>query len=245
MNFNLEIGNFTHVGKSREVNEDYFGVFSGDFGNIIVVCDGMGGHKGGELASRISVEAIKSHFEFLAPDFVPQSELISALTKADQAILKKAKEEPELIEMGSTAAVLLLKDGMVYTANIGDSRIYLIRNNQICQLTKDHSLVQQMLDANMISSEAAKNHPQRNVITRSLGAFGFSEPDIEDPFPSQVNDIYVICSDGLNTHVEDNEILNTVELFSPQEACIKMVELCNERGGKDNITIQVVKVLGF
>jgi protein phosphatase len=237
-----EIGNRSDVGRVRKANEDYFGTFRGTFGTLVVVCDGMGGHKGGAVASRLAVEAIKTHFESIEKEFNPQEELRKALIEASNTILEKAAEDDELTGMGSTAVVLLIQDNVSYYAHVGDSRIYHIRAKEIKQITKDHSLVQQMVDAGMITEKAAKNHPKKNVITRALGSDGNAEPEVSEAFELCKNDKFILCSDGLTGFVEDNELLKYSEKYSPQEACIKLVDMANERGGKDNITVQIVKI---
>lgn len=239
----LQIGNLSDIGKKRSVNEDYYGSFTGKFGHLIIVCDGMGGHKGGATASRIATETIKLHFEQLPEKFNPQEELKNAFIKANNNILQKALESDELKGMGSTAVVLLIRNNTAYYAHIGDSRIYLVRGNDIHQLTKDHSLVQQLVDAGIINAEAAKSHPQKNVITRSLGADGKHQPDIAEPISLFRNDIFILCTDGLTEYLSKEEIKEFVTQYDPQTACNKMVALANERGGKDNITVQVVKVI--
>lgn len=237
-----EIGNRSDVGRVRKANEDYFGTFRGAFGTLVVVCDGMGGHKGGAVASRLAVEVIKTHFESLDKEFDPREELRKALIEASNTILEKAAEDDELTGMGSTAVVLLIQDNISYYAHVGDSRIYHIRCKEIKQITKDHSLVQQMVDAGMITEKAAKNHPKKNVITRALGSDGNAEPEVSEALELCKNDKFVLCSDGLTGFVEDNEILKNSEKYSPQEACTKLVDMANERGGKDNITVQIVKI---
>lgn len=239
----LEIGNHTDVGRKRTANEDYYGSFSGDFGNLIIVCDGVGGFKGGTVASRQTVETIKSYFEKLLPKFNPQIELKNALDKADLVLKQIAAESEELKELGSTAVVLLIKDSYAYIAHIGDSRLYLVRDNKINQLTTDHSFVQEMLKSGIINEEQAKNHPKKNVITRALGPQGGSNPDITIPIKIYKDDYFILCTDGLTGYVNDEELIKFVTENSPQDACIKLVNLANERGGKDNITVQVVKVL--
>jgi protein phosphatase len=144
--------------------------------------------------------------------------------------------------MGSTVVITLLHDDKAFTANLGDSRIYLCRDGEIKQITKDHSLVQQMVDSRMISKEEAKTHPKKNVITKSLGIGLQTEPDVSNAMLLKENDIIILCSDGLTTFVKDNEILETVTNNSVQDAANKLVELANKRGGEDNITIQIAKV---
>jgi protein phosphatase len=238
----IEIGNHSDVGRVREVNEDYFGSFQGQYGELLVVCDGMGGHKGGEIASRLSVESIRNHFESLNNSFNPIKELKASIQSANNTLIDTAKIDPALNEMGSTVVITLLQNDKAYIANLGDSRIYLCRDGEIKQLTKDHSLVQQMVDSRMISQEEAKHHPQKNVITRSLGIGLQTEPEVSEEIKLKDCDIFILCSDGLTTFVDDNEILKIVLNDPVQEAANKLVDLANERGGEDNITVQIVKV---
>lgn len=243
MQIKLEIGNSSDVGKVRTINEDYYGAFSGEFGELIIVCDGMGGHEGGEIASRTAVNKVKEHFEKFNSVYNVKEEIEKAIREADQSIKEKAKENKELNEMGSTLVLLLIKDKKAITAHLGDSRIYLIRNDQIYQVTKDHSLVQEMIDSKMISEQTAKSHPKKNVITRSLGASGSSEPDIDEPIAIFKGDTFILCTDGLTEYLDDNELLKEVSENSPLDACGKLIKLANDRGGKDNITVQIVEVI--
>lgn len=240
--FKIEIGNHSDIGRVREINEDYFGSFQGDYGLLLIVCDGMGGHKGGEIASRISVESIRNHFEALGNSFNPVEELKASIQSANNTLIDTAKNDPSLDEMGSTVVITLLLDDKAYIANLGDSRIYLCRGAKIKQLTKDHSLVQQMVDSHMISSEEAKHHPKKNVITRSLGIGLQTEPEVSEGIKIDEGDIFILCSDGLTTFVNDNEILKIATNESVQDAANMLVQLANERGGEDNITVQIAKV---
>jgi len=242
--FKIEIGNHSDVGRVREINEDYFGSFHGNYGELLIVCDGMGGHKGGEIASRLSVESIRSHFESLNNSFNPVKELKASIQSANNNLIDTAKGDPALNEMGSTVVITLLQDDKAYIANLGDSRIYMCRDGTIKQLTKDHSLVQQMVDSRMISQEEAKHHPQKNVITRSLGIGLLTEPEVSDEIKIKEGDIFILCSDGLTTFVNENEVLKIVSNDSVQDAANKLVDLANARGGEDNITVQIAKVTG-
>ena len=242
MNFNFEIGNRSDVGRVREVNEDYFGSFHGSFGELLVVCDGIGGHKGGETASRLAVDVIKNHFENLNDDYDVKHELLNALTAANNKLVETASEDKSLAGMGSTAVIILFKDNLAYTANLGDSRIYLVRDEKVKQLTTDHSLVQQMIDSNMLSPEEAENHPKKNVITKSLGREGAVEPDSSEPIELLKNDKFVLCTDGLTNYVKDEEIFNIAANNPVQQAAGKLVDLANEKGGSDNITVQIAEV---
>jgi len=238
----LNIGNYSDVGKAREVNEDYFGSFSGIFGSLLLVCDGMGGHKGGEIASRLAVETISNYFEKLNNGYDISEEINKSLEAANSSIILKTKEAPELTDMGSTVVLVLVKNGMAYYTNLGDSRIYRIRDGVLQQITKDNSLVQQMVDSNIITKDEAKVHPKKNVITKALGTNDELELEIYEPFKLQVNDKLILCSDGLTAHVDEEEIFQLSENNPPQEAAQKLVELANERGGTDNITVQIAAV---
>jgi PPM family protein phosphatase len=240
MSLKLDIGNKSDVGKVREVNEDYFGSFSGNFGNLLIVCDGMGGHKGGETASRIAVETIRNHFENLGDDFDIRGEIGKALQSANDSIIQTAESDLELSNMGSTVILVLIKDGMVHYASLGDSRIYLVREDRIKQLTKDHSLVQKMVDSNLITEEEARDHPKKNVITKALGTDKIAEPEFYEPFKLLDNDKLILCSDGLTTHVDEKEILEIIRDNMAQDSANKLVELANKNGGIDNITVQVM-----
>jgi len=242
MSFNYEIGNHSDVGRVREVNEDYFGTFRGSFGELLVVCDGMGGHKGGETASRLAVDEIKNHFENLSADFNVKHELLNALSSANNKIVETAKQDRSLEGMGSTTAIVLFKNDLAYTANLGDSRIYLVRDEEIKQLTTDHSLVQQMIDSDVLTPEEAESHPKKNVITKSLGREGAVEPDIPEPIKLFKNDKFILCTDGLTNYLKDEEILNITAKNPVQQAAGKLVDLANENGGSDNITVQIAEV---
>jgi protein phosphatase len=239
----IVLANKSDVGKVRQANEDYFGYFSGSWGELIVVSDGMGGNKGGYTASRVAIATIKNHFESLPEQFDEKEELRAALVAADVELKRQSQESEELREMGATAVILLLRNDEAFTAHIGDSRIYLIREQRIYQLTRDHSLVQQLVDAKIITPEAAKVHPKRNVISRSLGADGNSEPEVDEPFTLFKDDRFILCTDGLTTYVDGEELKDEVLQHSVFEACDRLVNLANERGGKDNITVQVVQVI--
>lgn len=242
MNLHLDIGNSSDVGKVREVNEDYFASFNGSFGSLLIVCDGMGGHKGGDIASRIAVETIKNHFENLNTNYNIPEEIRKSLETANDSIIQKAKEDTELSDMGSTVVLVLIKDGSAYYVGVGDSRIYRIRDGVIQQITKDDSLVQQMIDSEIITEDEAKVHPKKNVITKALGINEKLEPEIYESFKLQEKDKLILCSDGLTAHVDEKEIFQLTENNTPQEAAQKLVDLANERGGTDNITVQIASV---
>ncbi|HPS39125.1 MAG TPA: Stp1/IreP family PP2C-type Ser/Thr phosphatase [Candidatus Cloacimonadota bacterium] len=232
-------GNRSDIGMVREKNQDYFGKYSGAFGELIIVCDGMGGYEGGEIASQIAVETIAGHFANLGSTYDEKGELRQSLLYAEQNIADYKESHPEVADMGTTAVLLLIKQNRFWYAWVGDSRLYLVRAGKIQRLSRDHSYVQGLLDHGIITEDQAREHPKKNVITKALGA-NDSQPDIAGPFSLYEEDKLMLCSDGLYGYFSDEEILQSM-LQEPQEACNQLVEMAKQRGGDDNITIQIVK----
>jgi len=240
-----EIANATDVGRVRRVNEDYYGARETLNGEVVVVCDGMGGHAGGETASRLAVESIIASLNGkLSAD--PLNALNEALLYANQVILDYAIQHPELKGMGSTCVVLLLKDNCVYYAHVGDSRIYLYSKNNLQQLTKDHSFVQSLVDAGAISPKDAESHPRKNEITNALGLKRMQPPSLgQKPCKPRRGDILLLCTDGLTGMVSDakiQELLGSEILL--YDKAKELVRLSNNAGGIDNITLQLVQFSG-
>lgn len=244
----ISIGNLSDVGRERTENQDYFGYFEpqddrefNEKGRLIIVADGMGGHTGGRTASRLAVEIVKNHYltdtDHNIPDFLRQ-----AIEKANEAIYQKAEDDTSLKGMGTTCTSMVIHEGIAYIAHVGDSRIYQVRNNQIKQITQDHSWVQQMLQDGMLTPAEAIDHPKSNVIMRSVGPNPSVDVDSYNPIRLQVGDVYLLCSDGLTGLINDNEILKILSTNKPQPACRELVDLANQRGGHDNITVQVVRI---
>lgn len=238
----LRAANISDIGKNpaRTKNEDYFGHFQGEFGDLFIVCDGMGGHEGGEVASRLAVESIRKHIE---TNYILGEELAvigPSIDFAQQKIVERVEQEPGLAGMGTTLALLLIHGASYYIAHCGDSRIYLSRGGSLIQLTKDHSEVQMMVESGIITQEQASTHPRRNFITKAIGHTSYS-PDISGPHILQQDDVFLLCSDGLTEYVNDDELHQQMD-EEPQIACQNLVEMANDRGGSDNITIQIVQV---
>ena len=238
----------TDRGRVRASNQDYF--LTDLEQKLFVVADGMGGHAGGEIASRLCVEHIQ---EFVMeksqgqnredhgePNLEVNTTLASAINFASVKIYEKALEEPVLKGMGTTATVLQLYQKFAYVAHVGDSRLYLIRCGYIYQITLDHSLVSEQVRAGILTPEEAAQHHLKNVITRSVG---FQEEEDVDTFciPLEAGDIYLVCSDGLHGKLTDVDIaeLCAADLSSAAE---KLTNLANERGGEDNITTLIILV---
>lgn len=241
----VSFGNKSDVGKVRQKNEDYMEKFLCDFGDVFVVCDGMGGHIGGEVASRLAVYTIKEFMTENPKAITETSTLIKeAMIAANDALHNKTKENPDLKGMGTTCVILVLKNGNAYIGNVGDSRMYMIRGGAIHQITKDQSFVQELVDQGIISYEEAENHPRRNEILQALGVNMKLEPQL-NPGGMKIykNDTFILCSDGLSGMVSDKDILNITGQSEPMDACEKLVSLANMNGGTDNITLQIAKII--
>lgn len=245
----------TDIGRKRERNEDSY-LVAEDLG-LYVVADGMGGHSGGEFASRLAVKTIQDVMRNMSED--PEATLIAgvndvfdeyglrlkyAIQVASEKIYDHALYDTALRGMGTTAVALLFAERHVFIANVGDSRAYLLRGKTFAQLTEDHSLVGEQLRAGLINKKDAKNHRFKNVITRSVG---FQEQvDIDlTPHPVDPGDRFLLCTDGLTNFVQDTEIKDILLKSSLDEAAKVLVDLANSRGGDDNITLVLVEVLAL
>ena len=228
------------VGLRRRINEDRYAL-APDLG-LYLVADGMGGHTAGQVASELAADAALQALRALEDASASLAEKLRyAVASANRAIYTTARERPELAGMGTTLVCLLAGEGRAALAHVGDSRAYLVRGDRIRQLTDDHSIVGELLRRHQISEDAAREHPHRHVLTRALGVRRAVEPDLAELTPMP-GDLFVLCSDGLTNHVEDHEIAKTVnEEEDPQEACERLIDLANGRGGEDNTTLVVVR----
>lgn len=236
-------GECTDVGLVRKANEDSCGNKITQNGFVSVVCDGMGGHVGGATASRIAVETIFGVLD--SQTFADPREAIGvSIEAANREILKAAAAKPELTGMGSTCVMLLVRNGLVYLGHVGDSRIYLVRDRRITQLTKDHSYVQMLVDAGRITPEEAERHPRKNEITNALGLANMQPPTImPNPIEPEAGDCFVLCSDGLSGMVSDKTIAAVAgnhEVHIQQRA-VTLVEKAKAGGGVDNISVELVE----
>ena len=235
----FRVGSATDVGRVRSNNQDSFLVREGD---LFAVADGMGGHQGGEVASALALQILGQ-----AHDEPSTSTLVRAVRSANQAVFDKAGADPDLKGMGTTLTALADVDtregrrrGIV---NVGDSRLYRLRNDRIEQLTEDHSLVASLVRQGRITAEEAENHPQRNILTRALGIDEAVAVDSWEVEPV-AGDRFLICSDGLFNEVDENRIVATLRRFEdPGDAARELVRLANDGGGRDNITAVVVDVV--
>jgi serine/threonine protein phosphatase PrpC len=242
--FQIIFGNKSDVGKVRQKNEDYMESFQCDFGDTFIVCDGMGGHIGGEIASRLAILAIKEFMISNPKGITNTRDLINeSLNIANNAIISRIEENPDLAGMGTTCVILIIKNGVAFTGNLGDSRIYTIRNKKIYQLTKDQSFVQELVDNKIITYEEAENHPRKNEIMQALGINKKITPQLNNGLSVYKDDCFVLCSDGLSGMMSDEDILKAVLNYLPMDACESLVKLANTNGGTDNITVQIIKVI--
>lgn len=233
----------TNKGLMRDNNEDNFIVEESDRYYLYAVADGMGGHKAGEVASSIAIETIRDLFiktsnteDFKAPSFI-----IEGIENANKKVREEALSKEECSGMGTTItmAVVDIKLSTVYIANVGDSRAYLIKNDEIIQITEDHTYVHELLKDGKITLEEAKHHPKRNVITRAVGSEEYVQADIFE-IELSGNDVILLCTDGLTTHLTDEKILSTIKEYGCSESVQRLIKLANDNGGTDNITIIIV-----
>lgn len=232
----------TDIGMVRNVNQDYVfatETFVGNLPNLLVVADGMGGHRAGEYASRLAVEVVKQELESSTED-TPESMMKKAITHANKRVFETAKQDAKFSGMGTTLVVATVIDRTLYFANVGDSRLYLL-NDDIKQLSKDHSLVQEMVRLGGINEEEAKYHPDKNIITRAIGAKDKLEIDFYE-YRLKKGDVILMCTDGLSNIVEDQEILHIVKCSRDVvEAVEQLIERAKENGGNDNIGVIVAE----
>ena len=243
MRHDMRIFSETDVGQKREMNQDYVFVSShpvGNLPNLFVVADGMGGHNAGDYASSHGVKTLVEEIRNDA-DFNPVKVIRHAIESANTELLKRAEDDDALRGMGTTIVAATIVGQYAYVANIGDSRLYVIEK-QIQQITRDHSLVQEMVRMGEIGEEEARNHPKKNIITRALGVEKSVEIDFFD-FRLQPDTVILMCSDGLSNMVDDHKIEEIIHssVKSLTEKGRALVEEANKNGGKDNIAIVLVE----
>lgn len=228
----------TDIGRKREINQDY--VFAtdetiGNLPNLLVVADGMGGHRAGDFASRFTVEVLAEEVQN-SKETHPEQILGNAIQTANERLMEEAAKDSRLEGMGTTLVAATILDHVLYFANVGDSRLYLI-NKEIRQLSKDHSMVEEMVRLGGLTEEEAKHHPDKNIITRAMGVKDKVEPDFFE-YRLKGRDTILMCSDGLTNMVDDDEIFQIVKSARDiVEAVETLIQRANENGGSDNIGI--------
>jgi protein phosphatase len=249
----LEIASATHTGMVRSHNEDAI-ASDGEIG-LAVLADGMGGYNAGEVASGIAVALIGSELKQAVAKTnlhsLPQADgdlqairlLKAVVAKSNTSIYQSANSQPQYAGMGTTLVVTLFRDNRLSVAHIGDSRLYRLRDDQLEQVTRDHSLLQEQIDSGMLTREAARKSQNKNLVTRALGIEAEVEPEIHT-YDVRPGDLYLLCSDGLNDMVEDEDIeltLNAMGANLPLAAS-QLVQMANDNGGRDNVSVILVKV---
>jgi PPM family protein phosphatase len=250
MKLGLEVASLTDVGCQRENNEDsnlYWEPADNEEllrkGRLAVIADGMGGYEGGQEASRLAVETVREVYDnFVGDD--PHAALIEAFARAHERIQAYAGQHPGLHGMGTTCTALVIRDRQLYFAHVGDSRLYLVRGASIARLTRDHSYVGRLVETGIVRAEDAERHPQRHILTAALGAgIEVTVQSAEQGMALQDCDNLLLCTDGLWGVVSDEELETAVKGNTPAGCCSTLVKLALQRGGPDNITVQVLRVL--
>lgn len=250
----LEIVVRTDPGVVRGHNED--AVFANPNQGFVILADGMGGYNAGEVASGMATMLISTELEAAFVTTPPHAVdptsgqlyahqcILDKVELANSSIYNTAESQPQYAGMGTTLVMALFYDNRVTVAHIGDSRLYRLRGDEFCAITRDHSLLQEQIDSGMISSEEARFSQNKNLVTRALGVDPLVETEIRD-YPVQVGDIYLLCSDGLNDMVEDDEIQMTLQMLSAnlELAASQLIQMANDNGGHDNVSVILVKVL--
>ena len=245
----IETASLTDVGLQRENNEDSLLYWEPDTdkefrrkGRLAMVADGMGGYEGGQEASRIAVETVRHLYD---RDFAddPRAALLHAFLAAHDIIQRYAFEHPQFYGMGTTCTALAILDRELYFAHVGDSRLYLVRGESISKLTRDHSYVGRLVENGIVRSEDAESHPQRHILTAALGSGNEIFPQVsEQPVTLEENDVLILCTDGLWGVVGDQDLAQAARTRPLSDACMKLVRMALERGGPDNVTVQLLRV---
>ena len=245
----MEVAGLTDVGRQRENNEDSFLYWepqsAEEFerkGRLAVIADGMGGYEGGQEASRLAVETVLEVYD-KAFSGDPKASLVEAFVEAHRRIQEYGEDHPALLGMGTTCTAVAVVAHQLYFAHVGDSRLYLVRAGEISRLTRDHTYVGRLVESGIVRAEDAETHPQRHILTAALGSGGEVAVDFpQQPLVVEQGDTFLLCTDGLWGLVTDQEILKTVHGGSAAGACQSLVATALQRGGPDNITVQLLRV---
>lgn len=237
----LQTFGLTDIGLKRKINQDSF--LQDDAMGLFVVADGMGGHRGGEVASRLAVEVLQKYSKE-NPHHHPRDILDKGINLSCAEIFKQSLENDELSGMGTTVVAMLFRDEAVYIGQVGDSRAHLIQGDGIWQLTEDHSLLNEEIRAGRIAAGQVASYQFKNVITRSVGYESHVQVDLYRR-KVKVGDIYLSCTDGLSGLVEIGEIQNEMTKHGIEQGVKNLVALANTRGGDDNITVMACQVVSL
>ncbi|MDR5586940.1 MULTISPECIES: Stp1/IreP family PP2C-type Ser/Thr phosphatase [Clostridium] len=231
------VGLVSDVGLRRVLNEDFAIYLEKDEFKLYVVADGMGGHNAGEVASKMAAEHIVKYVEKNFNSAEKDTLIEDAIKVSNKVVFKYSKSNESLNGMGTTVTACLITKNFIHIANVGDSSCLAIKNNEIVKITKDHSLVQELIDCGSITEKDALNHPKKNIITRALGTSENVKVDVFTLENSKY-DKYLLCSDGLTNELTNYEILNIIKVENDYiSAANELVSLAKEKGGRDNITV--------
>ncbi len=241
----MKAGFLTDRGRRRKNNEDYIKIID-DIG-LYLLADGVGGSRSGEVASEETVESFANYIKLRIGDVQEVFDIIGLLEEAMNFVNKKihalSRDKKENIGMATTFVYALIKDGTSYIGNVGDSRAYLIHNKEIIQITDDHTYVNELLKAGLLTKEEAKKHTKKNIITRAIGAEEVVKADLFT-FPIDLGDKMILCSDGLYDEISDDDILNIINKHDDMQMCAKeLIETANNCGGNDNISTICIKIM--
>lgn len=232
------VGILSDIGNYRKVNEDYVGYIEDEHFKLYIIADGMGGHNAGEIASKMAVESTIEYVKLNRNTVDVERLLIDSIQYSNKKIYELSRNVQEMYGMGTTITACLIMNNRILVANVGDSSCYIIKYGAITKITKDHSLVQQLIDEGSITELEAASHPNKNIITRALG----TSLDLKvDTFELNMDSVYkvILCTDGLTNEVSANEIYDIIINNDIITSCEKLIELSKLRGGRDNISVIV------
>jgi len=245
----VTIGSLTDIGNRKDKNEDFFAYHVPEDGSmpkkgiLLALADGMGGRAAGEIASKVTVETLIDEFYNDKSSNIPDS-LNNTVLKANEEVISRGDADRSIQGMGATVIAAVIKKDKLYHANVGDSRIYLIKGNEIIQLTEDHSIVAELVKAQYITEEEAPTYPGGNIITRAIGLKPELKVDVsEKGIKVKPGQNIMLCCDGLHKDLLPKDMLEVFnELKDPQDICKKLVEMALEKGGDDNITVLIARI---
>ena len=244
----LQIGSATTAGV-RPDNQDRLTHFDSKFGHVFVVADGMGGYRGGAVASSIAIERLPELLRGLPDDLPPQAALVQGIEDLNRAIIQKSRDGGEAVEgMGSTLAALLVRDtpdgSLAIGAHVGDSRIYFLRGGHLFGLTRDHTVVGRLVESGALTPEQARDHPQSGVLTRVLGRIENVPVELTSWTLLQGGDTFLLCSDGLSGYAEDEAIRQALlDAAPPEVIATRLMELALREGSQDNISVLLCRAV--
>lgn len=242
--YSLEIGASSETGYIRNDNQDRMSWTSVPLGQLYIIADGMGGHVGGAQAAELTIRGLEHYLTEASKNVSTEEAIRTAFEETNLDVYNKAHAgDPTTEGMGSTAVMLLINKHIAKIAHVGDSRAYLYRNGKLHLLTKDHTQVQRMVDADILTLEQARNHPSANILVRAIGSRPTVTADISFDLALNKGDGILLCSDGLSGFADDQEIEATMDnSLSPQENVDRLINMALQKGGQDNVTIQFIRL---